>query len=534
MSRFDHVYLVNSAQSQYSRPPAGLAFLAGICEKCDTAYTVLDLNLNFLEYAGKRVFNRVYAYALKDLESVPPELATKIDEYLLYEVNKIKESNADLVAMTVLTFCNQSWAQRFLTLLRQHTSITVIIGGPGVSVPRQNDRNQQHSFGRYLAINDLVDFYVCGEGDLLFERFLMSETNEAGLNTKHGRETWQPQLDNLNSLAIPSYRNIDINRYNSPEQTPVLSVTGSRGCVRSCSFCDVGHLWKKFRYRDGTILAQELVKHWQDTGAKNFWFTDSLINGSLRQFKDFQTALLDASQKWPEMGTITYSGQFIIRPKSSHNEELFRQMKDTGCHHIQVGIESGSESVRDHMGKKFSNSDIDYHFEMCEKYGIKNYLLLMVGYPTETLEDFQDTLDMIKRYQKYIINDTALGIHLSGPARILTNTPLFDMRHELGLDDGLATDHNQEWCPSTNPSLTATERHRRWVELTLTALDLGYNLPSETTVNLTSHLESWRDHVRNKTNASTSQGTNYSVPPVFNGKSDQSLLGKKIPIAILS
>jgi radical SAM superfamily enzyme YgiQ (UPF0313 family) len=115
------------------------------------------------------------------------------------------------------------------------------------------------------------------------------------------------------------------------------------------------------------------------------------------------------------------------------------------------------------MGKKFTTADVDYHMEMCNKYEIGNVLLLMIGYPTETKEDFLKTVDMVKRYQKYRINNTLIDISESQPLILLKNTPLYDQANALGID--LSNDYSHQlWTAKTNPDLTVKERFRRYIE----------------------------------------------------------------------
>jgi radical SAM superfamily enzyme YgiQ (UPF0313 family) len=264
----------------------------------------------------------------------------------------------------------------------------------------------------------------------------------------------------------------------------VITLNGSRGCVRRCTFCDVGAIWQRFRFRSGASLAQEIHQHWRDTGVTEYWFSDSLINGSMKAFNELLESLADLQERYPGMRDINYSGQFIIRPRSSHAERMYELMARTGCTHLAVGIESGSERVRDHMGKKFSDADIDYHLEMCERYGITNYMLTIVGYPTETDEDFQATLDMYTRYQRYAINHTILGINLKYTMTILPNTPIESQQHDLEVEWLHGLGHDLEWRCSTNPTLTVRERYQRWIRLLRHAMDLGYNLSEEVLIDV--------------------------------------------------
>jgi hypothetical protein len=499
IKKIQKIMLVNSAQSQFSRPPSGLAFMAGVCESVQVEHQTLDLNLEFLKSVGQDMWDQTYIHSSYNLNLANDNIQVTVDQFLDQQISRILDFQPDCVALHVLTYFNQQWAERFLIKLKLLLpDITVIAGGPGISVPRylEDQRNSINveSFGQYLCQQKLLDYYVLGEGDIIFKNFLLGQREAVGLNSANKLESWQPQLDDLDELCAPSYQSIAISEYYSVHETPVLSITGSRGCVRRCSFCDVGHFWKKYRFRSGKKIAEEIVKHHRDTSALNFWFTDSLINGSLKQFKEMQSSLIEFCNDYPELKNLRYSGQFIIRPKASHPEELYAMMRETGCRHIEVGIESGSEAVRTHIGKKFSNDDIDHHFEMCEKYGIQNWILVMVGYPTETDEDFQQTVNMLRRYQKYILNGTAFGMQLNRPASILPHTPLHDMKDQLGIQLTGHNDEMQQWVVSSNPGLSLEKRYLRWLELTKLALDLGYNLPAEIMVTVETNLQAWQDH----------------------------------------
>jgi hypothetical protein len=89
-------------------------------------------------------------------------------------------------------------------------------------------------------------------------------------------------------------------------------------------------------------------------------------------------------------------------------------------------MESGSESVRNHMGKKFTNKDLYFNIENLAKNNIKMILLLMIGYPTETEKDFYDTLIFLEKY-KHLVPDHIISIDGGTTTWVVENTPLHDM-----------------------------------------------------------------------------------------------------------
>jgi hypothetical protein len=480
---FKKVFLISGAPIHLTRPPPGLAFLAGVCEHVGIDYKTYDLNTNFLVFAGRDVWDSIYLHINtgNGLETLSAELLTKVDSYLEQVINVIAQTGADCVAISLLSYVQQSWAERFLQALkRAQLPVVTLGGGPGMCVPGRNAGSCDIIFGRHCVELGILDYFCLGEGEIVVSEFLKGRREMPGLNSQHTPNTWQPQLDTLDQFATPSYQQLDFSHYDTTDTgRHRISITGSRGCVRRCSFCDVGHIWKKYRYRSGKNIANEVVKHFEQTKVTDFWFTDSLINGSLTQFNELTAHFAEKRAVVPGLDQLTYTGQFIIRPKQLHPEEMYRRMRDSGCEQVIIGVESGSESVREHMGKKFSNDDIDWHFHMCEKYGIKNWLLMIVGYPTETEQDFEDSKKLLRRNQRYVLNHTILGVNLQYMMAVLPNTPLLTM-NDLGLhflDDSPEAYIN--WHSTANPDLTLSRRYQRFAELVETALELRYNLPHE-------------------------------------------------------
>lgn len=478
---FKKAYCVASAQVYLDRPPPGLAFLSGVCEKHGLEHKICDLNLEAIETLTEDQYARLAEitpfYPVTD-SGVLNLMNSVIDPVCV----DIKESGADLIMLTVLTYHQNVWAEQFLKRLRYHNiGATTIAGGAGIAVP-QSDGS---SWARHRANEGLLDYYVLGEGDLVLNNFLSGET-ALGINSKDSKtDSWAVQVEDLDVVPIPSYRKFNLDPYRRFEQGTGISMTGSRGCVRRCTFCDVGHYWKKFRFRSGKSIAQEIENHYLETGSLSYFFTDSLINGSLKMFHEMMEHIIKIREKHNGLPGLKINGQYIVRSKQFHKEEHYRLMKESGIVELYTGIETGSDRVREHMGKKFTNEDIDYHLEMCSKYGIENNLLMLVAYPTETREDFNDTINMIERYQKYHINGTVMDISESLPLILLKNTPLYDLVDELGITGHDIDEYNNlTYDINSNPELDIKERFLRYIEFQRTLINLNYRRPGRVPIHL--------------------------------------------------
>ena len=286
--------------------------------------------------------------------------------------------------------------------------------------------------------------YIVGEGELALVEFLRGNKHYPGINGRPPQ-----QIENLNDLPPPDYSDILHHNYESA----VLS--GSRGCVRNCTFCDVASIWPKYRWWDGKTIAKNMHEVANKTGLRRISFSDSLVNGSMKHFRELCGALSDIDSK------LKWNGQFIIRAKNTFKPEDFDNLANSGCTGLTLGIESGNEEVRHHMRKKFTNADLDYFVNNLGQRKIKMKFLLIVGYPTETAEQFEETLEMLHRFKEYAAF-TEVSPHMM---LIDKDTPLDYDHRDLYDDFGF---NFKSKCSDYD------ERYRRFLKVFEVGQSLGY------------------------------------------------------------
>ena len=319
-------------------------------------------------------------------------------------------------------------------------------------------------YGQKLKNEGLVDDFIVGEGEVSVIKCLKNE-KYVGVNN-----TQVQQISDLDSLPWPAYKYYPMDEYDYliPNEREIY-ITGSRGCVRKCTYCDVEKYWPKYRYRSGESIAQEIIKNYEELGVSRFYFTDSLLNGSLKSFND----MCDKLARYRFDKPISWSGQFIFRPKHLIPTDHFKIMKEAGANMLYVGIETGSDRVRFEMDKKFTNDDIDFQLEECSKNKISVLPLLFTGYITETIEDHKENLRLFERWQKYVADGTIIGVELGSSLVILPGSPVERMIDSHKIECML--DHNNTpglglWWSLENPDLTIQERIRRKIEVHETAI----------------------------------------------------------------
>jgi hypothetical protein len=466
---FDRVAIVTFPSQELERPPAAPAVLGGICRDMGIDYTVIDLNLRLAKGLTTEEFQEASDYWRTAHDRPIPHAVWQIFHDAAQELQ-----GHDLVAISVFSRFSTRAARLFCELMAVRQGL-LVAGGQGLTTPVGSLR-----FGDWLMENRLADHVAWGDGEIIWKHWLQGNFNCAGTDGIPPQ-----QIRDLDSLPDADFTQLDPWQY-FYNQTPGIYMTTSRGCVRRCTFCDVPHRWPKFRYRKGSSVAAEMLRHWRETGVNLFQFTDSVINGNLREFQELNESIIRMKETDPGFSPRWLS-QFNIRTRREMPDETYRLMAASGGKMMITGVEHASWAVRQHMGKNFDNEDLDHHIRMCAKHGIQNVFLMFVGYPTETLEDHQQQLAFLHSYQMYMQAGTIAMIRWGYTGsidrgsimatqdlgfKLVAEWPDLDLSHLEDQDQDWV--YGRNWINLNNPTLTLRERLRRRIELHEVSAELGY------------------------------------------------------------
>jgi hypothetical protein len=412
-------------------PTPGPSLLKAHLKRNGFTSKVIDYNVrlwNDLNNAGHHDFAQKFWFEGDNGDLFDPDdFKSEINVTHLHLIEYVKEcinENAEWIGISLLSGRSTSITVDFIKEIKKiNPNQKIVIGGPGAE--------------SYISIKEYhqappPDQIILGDGDEAIVSLLKGEqiSNQPyqlqSLDdlpyADYSDIEWDSYLQH-NTSAYRDRRNQAENMITADTQGNRIFITGSRGCVRRCTFCDVKHYWPKFKYRPGKDIAGEILYLHNKYGFHHFTLTDSLINGSIKAFKETCeeiTKTREEKKKKNIRHNIQWSGQFICRSKQQMPESLWADMAASGINFLNIGIESGSESVRDHMGKKFSNEDMYYTFDMATKFGIIIIYNIIIGYPTETDKDFQDTLSLIKYVSDLNQQIPTHSHHAIGSLRLLS------------------------------------------------------------------------------------------------------------------
>jgi len=82
-------------------------------------------------------------------------------------------------------------------------------------------------------------------------------------------------------------------------------------------------------------------------------------------------------------------------------DELAALMKQAGCTQVSIGVETGSPRIRKLIKKGNTVEDILNAARILKKYKIEIATFFMFGFPDETIEDVNMSLELLKKIQPY-------------------------------------------------------------------------------------------------------------------------------------
>jgi tRNA A37 methylthiotransferase MiaB len=301
---------------------------------------------------------------------------------------------------------------------KQNIPGIVVAGGPGVAEPvlattkkvwALKPTEHMLKFGQLIKKRKLVDHIVVGDGEDAILQVL--ENNSAPTEKVFSEQFKSP---------IPDYSDYNFNDYLF-EDGIYIPVTGSKGCVRDCDFCTIGNHYGKYRYRTGSDIANEMIDLSTKHGIRKFQFTDSLVNGGLKPFKDFLQTLANYNNQNPD-NKISWSGQYIARLPKQMPDEYYPLIAQSGGHGLTIGADHGSDRVLEYMGKKTNVAGLYYELEMFRQNDITCTLLFM-GHWSERWEDFLLQCQTLINLAPYARSGTISAIQIGIPMIFIDGSP---------------------------------------------------------------------------------------------------------------
>lgn len=306
-------------------------------------------------------------------------------------VEEILQSQAKIIGFSIWTTTKFSSLILASMIKRKDKDRLIVFGGPECSF-----------FAKEFIQDEAIDIVVRGEGEqtLLelvqkYERGGRIDFCPGSLLKRNGEIIdggFREEISNLDALPFPDFSNFPLKKYYLRNSLPIMF---NRGCTRKCVFCNAEITWRKWRFRSAKNIYQEMIFQLNNyPKLEKFEVDDTALNLNLMVLLELSELMIKDNTK------INWGGAAIIHPKMDY--ELLEKMARAGCNSLAYGLESGSQKVIDKMGKGFKIEDAERVIQATHRAGIEAIINIVIGFPGETEEDFEQTMQFIERNRRYI------------------------------------------------------------------------------------------------------------------------------------
>jgi len=361
----------------------------------------VDENFGFSRYAERLGRS---ANSFDELYSELQNETTHIDKITLKILEeRVREIQPNLVLISVPFPGNLYSAFRCAQYIKLHYPLVKIAMGGGFPNTELRSLKDKRVF-------EFFDFITLDDGELPvellnsnvkipnsneFKRTFILENNEVVYKNNTAKSDYK-QSD----VGTPDYSDLFLDKYISVIEiaNPMHSLwsdgrwnklTMAHGCYwGKCTFCDVSLDYIKiYEPIAAKILVDRMEELIHQTGETGFHFVDEAAPPALMR----EVALEILKRK------LVVSWWTNIRFEKSFTKDLCILLKASGCIAVSGGLEVASDRLLELIKKGVTVEQVAKVTNYFTEAGIMVHAYLMYGYPTQTIQETVDSLEMVRQ-----------------------------------------------------------------------------------------------------------------------------------------
>ncbi len=317
------------------------------------------------------------------------DMSTIRPKHVRGRLEKIADSKPDVIGLSSVS--------QYLPLVetvsgffkKRLPDVKIVVGGPLAGANPDGVGRSPH-----------VDFGIMGEGEESFPALVEALENggdytgipglvysDGGRVKMNPVQILQTPLDDLPFIA---WDRVDFQKYGkflsmTFRRSPFAAIFTSRGCPFGCIYCHkiFGH---KFRARSADNVMAELRLLKNRYGIGRIEMIDDIFNWDYDRATEILTRIRD---ELPGMRVGFGNGLRL----DLMDEPFVKLMADVRCHYVGVPIESAVPRVQKLIRKNVDFQRAEETIRLLKKYKIHTWGFFMIGFPTESFEEMETTID---------------------------------------------------------------------------------------------------------------------------------------------
>jgi len=305
---------------------------------------------------------------------------------------KLKTGNICTIAITTTLYVSVFPILEIIDFIKRYNrAVKIIVGGPFVSTKVRTLSGMEL---QYLFNTISADFYVDNsQGESTLVNLIRATKNNLPLEkidniyyktANDGVYTATPYLKENNRL---SENLVDWSLF-SHNPAEYVNIRTAISCPFSCSFCGFPRHAGEYQTAAALDIERELTGLQKIKKVKGIHFIDDTFNVPAKRFKEILKMMIK--------NRFNFSWHSYFRCQYADRETL-DLMKESGCEGVFWGLESGNEQILKNMNK---TADLEKYLRgiaLLKEYDIVTFGSFIVGFPGETYETVQDTIQLIEQ-----------------------------------------------------------------------------------------------------------------------------------------
>lgn len=362
----------------------------------------VDGNFGFSRYAERlgrsaNSFDELYNHLQNEL--------TFIDEITIKILKeRIEEVQPKLICFSVPFPGNLYSAFRCAQFIKANFSnIKTAMGGGFPNTELRELKDQRvFEFFDFITLDDgelpvelLYNFVTSSEVEMPLKRTFLLENNQVVYKNNSTRHDYKQS-----EVGTPDYSDLLLDKYISVIEVanPMHSLwsdgrwnklTMAHGCYwGKCTFCDISLDYiKLYEPIAAKILVDRMEELIDQTGENGFHFVDEAAPPALMREVALEIIKRNLVVTW----------WTNIRFEKSFTADLCLLLKESGCIAVSGGLEVASDRLLELIKKGVTVEQVAQVTRNFTESGIMVHAYLMYGYPTQTIQETVDSLEMVRQ-----------------------------------------------------------------------------------------------------------------------------------------
>lgn len=360
-------------------PLGALSLATYIKYHTQSSVSVLDLNLKFYDLIQAGEVREKY------------EIEAAIKKYIL----QLKSEEFDFCGISAIFSPSYSYLGLVSQIVREVFPNALVATGGGVPGNLSEE---------VFADAPCIDVISYGEGELALLGLILSENEQGYIEKSPSLITREKQqkgfrpsfefIENLDEIPSLDFSLIEFEKYSSHvhsqdgRKAMAMPLMFSRGCPFQCCFCASHSVHgRKVRYNSLKRIKSDVRLSVEKYHVNTITVWDDNF------FVDKQQALelLDFFME------LDLKMEFVNGfPVYRMDDDMAKRLKKSGIEVVTLAIESGSSRVlKEIIHKPLKLEMVPKAIEILNKYDIYVKGLFVIGFPGETMDDIQTTVDFI-------------------------------------------------------------------------------------------------------------------------------------------